>query len=85
MQRYWFKPKRYGLGAAPSYRQGWALALAYCLAVTALGIWFGSEAAIINERLTPFAIIVVALTIIFVGVVWRTTDGGFHWRWDGKD
>jgi hypothetical protein len=52
--------------------------------VAALGIWFSSDAAIINERVTPFAIIVAALTIIFVGIAWRTTEGGWRWRW-GED
>ena len=81
MTHYWFKPKRYGLGAAPSSWQGWALTLAYCVAVTALGIWFGSDAAIIDQRIMPFLTIVIALTIIFVGIAWRTTEGGFRWRW----
>ena len=52
-------------------------------AITAIVIWFGSDAAIINERVAPFAIIVVALTIIFVGIAWRTTEGGWRWRWGG--
>lgn len=85
MQHYWFKQKRYGLGAAPSSWQGWVLTLVYCIAVSAVGVWFGSDAAIINERVTPFAIIVIALTIIFVGIAWRTTEGGFRWRWGDKD
>jgi len=25
------------------------------------------------------------LTILFVGIAWRTTEGGWHWRWGEKD
>lgn len=84
MQKYWFKPKRYGLGAAPSSWQGWAITLAYVAAVTALGIWFGSGEDQIAERATPFIVITLALTVLLVGIAWRTTEGGWRWRW-GKD
>ena len=84
MQHYWFKQKRYGLGASPSSWQGRALTIAYIAAITALGIWFGSDATLIEQRITPFAIIGAALTIIFVGIAWRTTEGGWRWRWDDE-
>ncbi len=80
MTHYWFKQKRYGFGASPSSWQGWALTIAYIAAITGLGVWSGSDAAIVEERVTPFAIIVAALTIIFVGIAWRTTEGGWRWR-----
>jgi hypothetical protein len=81
----WFKPKRYGLGAAPSSWQGWALTLAYIAAVMTLGIWFGAGEDQIAERATPFIFITLTLTIIFVGIAWRTTEGGWRWRWGDKD
>lgn len=85
MQRYWFKPKRYGFGAAPSSWQGWALTAAYVAIVMALAVWFGVDDAQVAARATPFIVIVLALTIIFVGIAWRTTEGGWRWRWGDKE
>lgn len=85
MRHHWFKPKRYGLGAAPSSWQGWALTLVYVAAVTALGIWFSAEEGQVAARATPFIFITLTLTIIFVGIAWRTTEGGWRWRWGDKD
>lgn len=80
----WFKPKRYGFGAAPSSWQGWALTIGYVAIVAALGAWFGAEEGQVAERAPAFIVITLALTIVFVGIAWRTTEGGWHWRW-GKD
>lgn len=81
MSHYWFKPKRYGLGAAPSSWQGWALTAAYVAIIMALAVWLGADDARVATRATPFIVIVLALTIIFVGIAWRTTEGGWRWRW----
>jgi len=85
MQHYWFKPKRYGFGAAPSSWQGWALTIAYVAIVAALGAWMGAEEGEVATRALPFIAIVLALTILFVGIAWRTTEGGWRWRWGDKD
>jgi hypothetical protein len=85
MQRYWFKQKRYGFGAAPASWQGWAVTIAYVAIVAALGSWaFENEAEIVS-RATKFTIITLALTVVLVGIAWRTTEGGFRWRWGDKD
>jgi len=34
-----------------------------------------------ESRITPFMVIVAVVTIIFVGIAWRTTEGGWRWRW----
>jgi len=85
MQHYWFKPKRYGFGAAPSSWQGWALTIAYVAIVAALGAWMGAEEGEVATRALPFIATVLALTILFVGIAWRTTEGGWRWRWGDKD
>lgn len=85
MQHYWFKPKRYGLGAAPSSWQGWALTATYVAIVAALGIWFSAEEGEVAARAPAFIVITLALTVVFVGIAWRTTEGGWRWRWGDKD
>jgi len=81
----WFKPKRYGFGAAPSSWQGWALTIAYVAIVTALAVWFSADGAQVEQRAPSFIVITLVLTIIFVGIAWRTTEGGWSWRWGDKD
>lgn len=86
MQRYWFKPKRYGFGAAPATWEGWALTAAYILVLTALSIWLTDGAPNLDvARFTPFFIIAGVVTLIFVAICWRTTEGGWRWRWGDKD
>ncbi len=82
---HWFKPKRYGFGAAPSSWQGWAITIAYVAIVAALGAWMGAEEGEVATRALPFIAIVLALTILFVGIAWRTTEGRWRWRWGDKD
>lgn len=81
MQHYWFKQKRYGFGAAPCSWQGWAVTIAYVAIVTALSVWAFENEAEIATRATKFTIITIALTVVLVGIAWRTTEGGFRWRW----
>ncbi len=85
MQRYWFKQKRYGFGAAPSGWEGWALIAVYVATLGVIAYVTGApiDAAFPNQPLS-FIVLTVAITIIFVGIVWRTTEGGWRWRW-GKD
>ena len=85
MQHYWFKPKRYGIGAAPSSWQGWALTIVYVAIIAGLGVWFGGEDSQVAARAPAFIAITLALTVIFVGIAWRTTEGGWRWRWGDKD
>lgn len=82
--QHWFKPKRYGFGAEPSAWQGWVLTALYVVIMTALSIWMIGDVTSI-DRVTSFLVITAAVTIIFVGVAWRTTEGGWRWRWGDKD
>jgi len=77
----WFKPKRYGFGAAPSSWQGWALTGTYVAIIVACSVWLAESATTAESRITPFMVIVAVVTIIFVGIAWRTTEGGWRWRW----
>ena len=81
---HWFKPKHYGLGAYPSTWQGWALTASYIAAIALLGAWLSASAEAGHVHLTPFLILTGALTALFLVICWRTTEGGWRWRW-GKD
>ncbi len=82
MNQYWFKPKRYGLGAAPSTREGWLLTGAYFLILMVLGGVYGSDG---GAHPVPFFAIIAVVTIAYVGIAWIKTEGGWHWRWGGDD
>lgn len=76
---HWFKQKRYGYGAYPSSWQGWAITIAYTAIVVGLSTWLaGDDPA---HRVLAYVGIVAALTILFIGIVARTTEGGLRWRW----
>jgi len=82
MSQYWFKQKRYGLGATPSSREGWLLTGAYVLAIMILGGVYGSNG---GAHPVPFFAIIAAATVIFVGISWAKTEGGWRWRWGDDD
>lgn len=84
MAQGWFRPKRYGFGAAPASWQGWALTAAYLVLILALSSWLAEGAAAGNSRFVPFTAVAVLATLVYVIVAWRTTEGGWRWRW-GRD
>lgn len=82
MSQYWFKPKRYGLGAVPATWQGWALTGGYLALILTLAVTLGG--GLKNPSGFTFLVLAGALTIVFIGIAWRTTKGGWRWRW-GED
>lgn len=85
MSHYWFKPKRYGLGAAPSSWEGWALTVAYVLAIASLGAWLMDDSRESVQREQAFFAALAVLTIAFIVIAWRKTEGGWRWRWGQDD
>ena len=73
---YWFAQKRFGFGAMPVTWQGWALTIGYC-ALLMVGVRHlpGDWAKLAWG---------VPLTIGFVVLAWRKTEGGWHWHWGFK-
>ena len=75
----WFAPKRFGLGAGlPIAWQGWAVLGAY-LAAIAFSLWILG-----GDDPTALAIM-LPLTALLAVVTWRTTRGGWRWRWGTED
>lgn len=81
MTRYWFKPRRYGYGAAPATWEGWAVTL------TDAGVVIGSIVAmdLLVDRADfaawmVWAVAIAAVTIWFVRIARERTDGEWFWR-----
>jgi hypothetical protein len=70
---YWFAPKRFGFGATPATKAGWAATFAYVLAVGAILKWLPGHPAKIGA--------VLCLTAGFIVLCWKKTDGGWTWHW----
>lgn len=78
----WFRTRRYGYGAGLPIRwQGWALLVFYLLALAGIGML--SEAHNAPARITAFALFLV-ITVLFIIVLQRRTEGEWKWRWGGK-
>lgn len=75
----WFYASRYGYGAGPPCSwQGWLVTIVY------LAIAIGSATLLGERNLAAFLGVFVPATLIFLLVAYRTTKGGWKWRW-GKD
>jgi hypothetical protein len=74
---YWFVPHAFGFGATPVTWQGWALTLGFVALVAAVArLLPGNE---------PKVAVGLAVTVLFVVICWRKTDGGWRWRWGRGD
>jgi hypothetical protein len=74
---YWFKPKRFGVGAVPATWQGWALTFGLAVAAFAIG-------SLAEHRGAALAVLLVPLLVGFLWPSWQKTDGDWHWGW-GRD
>jgi hypothetical protein len=83
----WFKPRRYGYGAAPVTWQGWALVggfIAAIFALIAVTIGFSPE----GRTGADYAFYAVGAAILVAGLIIiskRKTDGEWRWRWGDKE
>ena len=83
MNRYWFKPKRYGYGATPATWEGWTLTVG-ALAVVLLASLMVSGQASPALWAVWFATVLVAVAGLWV-ISRRRTDGVWRWRWGHED
>jgi hypothetical protein len=75
----WFSAKRFGYGAGmPRSWQGWLVTAIYLAIVLGAGLGFPDKPVIGLS-------IVVPATALFLLVAWRTTKGGWRWRWGDPD
>jgi len=84
MSEYWFRPKERGIGAGvPLNWKGWALFAAYLGAILAVPsaweLYLGYPGSVSLRILG-----VVAVSVPFLLVAWKKTEGGWRWR-NGPD
>ncbi len=85
MSDYWFRPKERGIGAGvPTNWKGWALFLTYLGSIIAIPSAFelvlGHQASVVDR-----AVALVAISVPFLYVAWKKTEGGWRWRKGGED
>ena len=83
MAQYWFRPRKYGYGAAPSSWEGWVFIAAFVVVIGALTLWLDFGGPPSRNRIVAHLLSVAGLTIAFVWVCWKKTDGEWRWRWGG--
>ena len=80
MSEYWFRPKQRGIGAGvPLNWKGWALFAAYIGAILSVPSIYEAS---LGYPGTPLLRIlgVVAISVPFLIVAWKKTQGGWRWR-----
>jgi hypothetical protein len=84
---YWFKPKRYGLGARPVTWQGWAVSYAYLGLVLSLFWCFVAARAgeVSTGVLLLWFLLVGIATLLFMRFARSKTEGEWRWRWGGRE
>lgn len=82
MKKLWFKRKTYGWGWTPATWQGWVLIALYVGLLIAISIIFHPDS---SNPVFPilFLSLVVLVTIIFIGVCYKTGETP-KWQW-GKN
>jgi hypothetical protein len=86
-QSYWFKPKRFGYGATPTNRKGWAVSFAYLLAIILLFFALPAPNAQ-NHSGAEFALWLCAVALVTLPFVWLSrvkTKGEWRWRWGERE
>jgi multisubunit Na+/H+ antiporter MnhB subunit len=85
MTTYWFKQRRFGMGATPNTWQGWLFMLVFlaivlgCVALVMLAGRHNSP----EGAFGALALLVVAV-LVMVFVSWRKTEGGWRWHWGNE-
>jgi hypothetical protein len=80
--RYWFRPKRYGLGATPVTWEGWAVT-GGALVLIGVVTWFfiGATRVPSLTAVLVWAVLVGAATVALLIVTKAKTQGEWRWRW----
>jgi hypothetical protein len=80
--RYWFRPKRYGLGATPVTWEGWAFTALVVVFVGVVSWYFiGMTREPSLMVVLIWVVLVGAATIVLVVVTKAKTEGEWRWRW----
>jgi hypothetical protein len=83
--RYWFRPRRYGYGAAPATWEGWVVTLG--VAAVVIGSIVAMELLVDPSNFTAWmvwAVVIAGVTFWFVRTARERTDGEWRWRWGDR-
>lgn len=75
--KYWFKPKKYGLGAYPDSWEGWSIIFLF-VTILYIIVMFGSS------NLIYFYLSVFIWVILVIVISKAKTNGTWKWRWGDK-
>ncbi len=74
----WFAQKQYGLGSGlPISWKGWVLFISYQAAALGMALSF-------RQKGYYWEIALAIVTILFLFIVWKKTEGGWQWKWGKK-
>lgn len=75
----WFSQKQYGLGSGlPISWKGWALFTSYLAAALGMAFFFEQEGYF-------WEIAFAVVTLLFLIIVWKKTEGGWQWKWGKQE
>ena len=80
MNKYWFKPRRYGIGAYPTTWEGLVCIVAFVGVEVLISLTFSPAA-----RPLAFFGAMACAALMFIWLVWIKTDGEWRWRWGDDD
>ncbi|MEN3972649.1 hypothetical protein WJS89_08195 [Sphingomicrobium sp. XHP0235] len=76
----WFYAKRYGFGSGPPRTwQGWLVTVIFIGGAIAMGVLLADRDPLL------FAALFVPWVVAFMVIAWKTTSGGWKWRWGKED
>lgn len=81
---YWFKPRRYGYGATPISWQGWFITASFAALIVIFARIIAFRDELTNEAAIAGAAGFVAVTLAFIWIAWKKTDGAWRWRWGSE-
>jgi uncharacterized membrane protein YbhN (UPF0104 family) len=85
VNRYWFRPRRYGFGATPTTWEGWLSSLVFLVIVLAMNGAIIVLAPTNRTAAAYFVAGVVIVIVLFCLFAAAKTEGGWRWRWGRGD
>ena len=90
MADYWFRPRRYGIGATPITWQGWLLTIVFLviLVVITAGPLYALRLfgiAMAGPMIGGCLLLTLPVTLIFVWISKAKTNGEWRWRFGRED
>tara|TARA_B100001964_G_C13672896_1_gene354132 strand:+ start:31 stop:273 length:243 start_codon:yes stop_codon:yes gene_type:complete len=76
--KYWFKPKSFGLGAEPTTWEGWLLIAAFVAYMVLLSLY------LVPNYMGEFYLYFTIGMLLLIYITKKKTDGPWEWNWGKK-